>query len=154
MGLASSGLWVGSAGARDEIEHGREREERVEVVEECRERALEARREFAGESGAGREDVSSSREARNELLLLREGDLGLLSGDGLTTSSVVVVVVGTEGRKGVIAGVVEHRGSEAGGLWRLGDGVEGETAVRPVSAPASASGGVNRLFKLVLRASP
>ena len=138
------------------MEPGREREERAEV-EEWRESALEARREFAGESGAGREDVSESRAARNELL--REGDLGLLSGDGRATSSVVVVVMVVEmgDREGVVAGVVEHRGSAAGGLWELGelgDGVEGETDVPPAFSPASSSGGVDRLLELASRASP
>jgi hypothetical protein len=113
VGLATSGLWLGFTGVRDEIESGREREERVEV-EEWRESALEARREFAGESGAGREDMSESRDTRNELL--REGDLGLLSGDGLVASSVVVVVVEVEDREGAVASVVEHRGWAAGGL--------------------------------------
>lgn len=154
MGLATSGLWVGFAGVRDDIEPGREREERVEV-EEWRESALETRREFAGESGAGREDVSESRGARKELL--REGDLGLLSGDGLTRSLVVgvAVVVEMEGREVVVGGTVEQRGSAAGGLWGLGelwDGVEGETEMPPVSAPASASCGIDRLLKLASRA--
>jgi hypothetical protein len=149
-------LWVGFAGVKDVIEPGREREERVDV-DEWWENALETRREFAGESGAGREDVSESRDARNELL--REGDLGLLSGDGLTRSSVVVVVVEMGGREELVAGVVEQRGSAAGGLWGLGelelrDGVEGETDVPPVSAaPASASGGIDRLLRLASRAS-
>jgi len=135
---------------RDDIEPGREREERVEA-EEWRESALETRREFAGESGAGREDVSESRVARKELL--REGDLGLLSGDGLTRSPVVVEM---EDREGVVAEMVEQRGSAAGGLWGLGelwDGVEGETDVPPVSAPASASSGVARLLKSASRVS-
>jgi hypothetical protein len=143
-------LWVGFAGVRDDIEPGREREERVEV-EEWRESALETRREFAGESGAGREDVSESRGARKELL--REGGLELLSGDGLTKSPVVVEM---EDREGVVVGTVEQRGSAAGGLWGLGelwDGVEGETDMPPVSAPASASSGVDRLLKLASRAS-
>jgi hypothetical protein len=110
---------------------------------------LEARRESAGESGAGREDVSESRDARSELL--REGDLGSLFGDGLAASSVVVVVVKMEDREGVIAGVVEHRGSAVGGLWELGelaDGVEGELDVPPAPAPASSSSGVDRMLEL------
>jgi hypothetical protein len=51
------------------IEPGRER------VEEWRESAADVRREPAGEGGAGRDEVSESRDERNELRL---GDLRLL----------------------------------------------------------------------------
>lgn len=44
-------------------EPGRER------VEEWRESAADARREFAGEGGAGRDEASESRDERNELRL-------------------------------------------------------------------------------------
>ena len=54
---------------REGTEPGRER------VEEWRESAADVRREFAGEGGAGREEVSESRDERNELRL---GDLELL----------------------------------------------------------------------------
>jgi hypothetical protein len=68
VGLAASALWL-FAGVREGIEPGRER------VEEWRESAADVRREFAGEGGAGREEVSESRDERNELRL---GDLELL----------------------------------------------------------------------------
>ena len=128
MGLVASGSWV-LAGVRDEIEPGRER------VEEWRESALEARRESAGEGGAGRDEVSESRDMRSEG---REGDLGLLS-DGLGVSSVVVVEI--KDKEGVA--VVGHHWSAVGGLWELRSGVEGETDVPPAS-----SSGVDRVLKL------
>lgn len=121
MGLAASGSWV-LAGVRDGIEPGRER------VEEWRESALEARRESAGEGGAGRDEVSESRDTRKEV---REGDLGLLS-DGFEVSSVVVVEI--KDKEG-------HR-SAAGGLWELRGGVEGEMDVPPAS-----SSGVDRVLE-------
>ena len=126
MGLAASGSWV-LAGVRDGIEPGRER------VEEWRESALEARRESAGEGGAGRDEVSESRDTRKEV---REGDLGLPS-DGFEVSSVVVVEI--KDKEGVA--VVGHHRSAAGGLWELRGGVEGEMDV-----PASSSG-VDRVLE-------
>lgn len=69
VGLGSSASWL-FAGVREAIaEPGRER------VEEWRESVAEARRESAGERGAGRDEVSDeSRDERNELRL---GDLKL-----------------------------------------------------------------------------
>jgi hypothetical protein len=116
------------AGVRDEIESGRER------VEEWRESALEARRESAGESGAGREEVSESHDGRNEE---REGDLGLPR-DGFGASSGELVEM--KDKEGV-AVVGPHR-SAAGGLWALRGGVEGERDVPPAS-----SSGVDRVLE-------
>ena len=136
MGLAASGSWV-FAGVRDESEPGRER------VEEWREResALEARRESAGEGGAGREEVRErSRDARNEV---QEGDLGLPR-DDFGASSVVVVVVEIRDKEGFA--VVGHHRSGADELCELRGGVEGETDVPPAS-----SSGVDRVLKLALK---
>jgi hypothetical protein len=128
------------AGVRDESEPGRER------VEEWREResALEARRESAGEGGAGREEVRErSRDARNEV---QEGDLGLPSDDfGASSAVVVVVVVEIRNKEGFA--VVGHHRSGAGELCELRGGVEGETDVPPAS-----SSGVDRVLELVLEA--
>jgi hypothetical protein len=62
VGLASSASWL-FTGVREVMEPGRER------VEEWRESAVDARREFAGEGGAGRDEASESRDKRNELRL-------------------------------------------------------------------------------------
>jgi len=118
-------------GVRDEIEPGRER------VEDWRESALESRRESAGEGGAGRDEVSESRDVRNEE---REGDLGLPR-DGFGASSGSGVVVEIKDKEGVA--VVGHHRSAAGGLWELRGGVEGERDVPPAS-----SSGVDRVLEL------
>lgn len=128
MGLAACGSWV-FVGGRDEAEPGRER------VEDWRESALEARRESTGESGAGRDEVSESRDARNEE---RESDLGFPCDDFGASSGVVVEIKVKEG-----VAVVGHHRSAAGGLWELRGGVEGERGVPPAS-----SSGVDRVLGL------
>ena len=98
VGLAAPGSWL-FAGVRGEIEPGRER------VEDWRERAVEVRREPAGEGGAGRDEESEPREERNEL----RRDLRLSCG-GLVVSSVTVVATKGEG-------VVVMQSSAADGSW-------------------------------------
>jgi hypothetical protein len=85
------------------------------------------RREAAGESGAGRDEVNDSRDDWGEL----QGDLSLSSDDlavvvaGAVVVVVLMVVVGAVG--------VEHS-SAAGGFWELASGVEGEVGV-PTGPP-------------------
>jgi hypothetical protein len=94
-----------------------------ERVEEWQESAVEVRREATGESGAGRDEVSESRDELSEL----QGDRWLSSGDLPLSVSGVVVVHVVVGMRAVVG--VEYS-LAAGGLWELASGVEGEVDVR------------------------
>jgi hypothetical protein len=103
-------------------------EPRWERVEEWRESAVEARREATGESGAGRDEVSESRDEFSEL----QGDRWLSSDDlPLSVGGVVIVLVTAVGG-GVVVGV--EYSMAAGGFWELASGVEGEVDV-PTGPP-------------------